>query len=322
VNAPLPALEMRREVIIPAFLRKLTALVLVHFTAEGSVLDANLGFQRLVRRAGQEGAPVHMPDFLVNPRWQELVSLPALGDPPRVFAGILTLGASSALCVSLHAEVFRMGENYLLAAEHDLDEMERLGRAVLQVNEELAQTQRELARRNRELERIQNELAALARSDALTGLGNRRALEERLLVECERAERLAKPLAVILGDIDHFKQVNDRYGHAVGDTALRSFADLMRADVRPYDLVARYGGEEFVLLLPETSLAEAAEIAERIRLKLRAASAPGLPQKISASFGVCVRRRGEKGEQLLERADAALYMAKTAGRDRVVCAEH
>ncbi len=322
MNAPWPSSGFRRELVIPAFLRELSTLAVACFSGDGQVLEANQGFLRLVRSPAEGTELLQIGDCLVNPDWREWIDRPAAGDPPRVFTGLLTLGAKNTVCVSLRAEVFRIGADYLLAGEHDLQEMERLGRTVLQVNEELAQTQRELARRNRELQRIQGELEALARSDPLTGLGNRRALEERLAVECERAERLAKPLALIFGDVDHFKQINDRYGHAVGDSALQAFGGLLRADVRPYDLAARYGGEEFVLLLPETSLTEAAQIAERVRLKLRSAAVPGLAQKVTASFGVCVRRRGEKSEQLLERTDAALYVAKQAGRDRVVCAEH
>ncbi|MBI3148547.1 MAG: GGDEF domain-containing protein [Betaproteobacteria bacterium] len=307
---------------IPVLLRELTAVAVVHFSSDGRILDANRGFLRLVQReGGAEALAPRLQDCLINPSLNEIRAMPALGSPPRVFSGIVTLGRGSELCTSLRAAVFEIGSaDFLLIGEHDIADIERLGRTAMEVNDELARTQRELARRNRELHRAQGELAALARTDVLTGIGNRRELEERLPPEIERAERLGKPLALIMADLDWFKKVNDRYGHSVGDGALRVFAEVLRTDVRPYDLVARYGGEEFVVLLPETALAAAAEIAERMRLKLRVAAVPGLPERLSASFGVCERLARESGEHLLVRADAALYMAKHAGRDRVMAA--
>ena len=320
MSAPLPPDVALGGTMLPAHLRHLTTLVLLRFASDGRVLEVNRGGLRLLSADEEDQTLPNIAECLINPPLLEILALPPQGDPPRVFAGLVTLGRHTAIGRGLRAEIFRIGGEFLLVGEYDIEELERLGRAVLEANEALGETQRELARRNRELQRGQALLAEQARSDPLTGAGNRRELEDRLSAECQRAERLGKPLALIMADLDHFKQVNDRYGHAAGDAALKAFADILRADVRPYDLVARYGGEEFVLLLPEIDLAAAAEIAERIRLRLRGTALPGLGQKISASFGVCERQRGEAGDHLLERADAALYLAKQAGRDRVTTA--
>lgn len=308
---------------LPIWVHQLTAVAVAQFSQEGRIITANPGFLRLIADSDKVATPsLSMQECMLNPSVRDLQLLPVVAESARVFDGIVTLGRPNRVGTSLRAAVFRLPDSFVLVGEQDIAEIERLGRVVMEVSEALTQTQRELARRNRELERAQIELAALARTDALTGVSNRRELEERLPPEIKRAERLNKPLAVVMADLDCFKNVNDRYGHLVGDQALRSFATVLRTDLRPYDLVARYGSEEFLMLLPETALAPATEIAERVRLKFRACAIPGLPERLSASFGVCERRPREEGEHLLARADAALYLAKHAGRDRVIATAH
>ena len=159
----------------------------------------------------------------------------------------------------------------------------------------------------------------MAERDALTGLANRRHLRAMAEEELRRAQRFGHPLALLMLDLDHFKQVNDRHGHAAGDDVLREVARRVRDTVRKVDLPARFGGEEFAVLLPETSLETAREAAERIRVAL--ADAPiqtrrgALPVTISG--GVAVLREGDDLAGLLAAADAALYRAKSSGRNRV-----
>ena len=154
--------------------------------------------------------------------------------------------------------------------------------------------------------------------DGLTGLANRRAATEALHAEAARAERLQTPLAVVLADLDGFKDVNDQYGHAVGDAVLRAFADVLRETVRESDVAGRWGGEEFLLLLPGADEEGAAQLAERIRAGLARRDIPGAPGlRVTASFGVAVYAGESNSEQLVVAADGALYQAKRAGRDRV-----
>jgi diguanylate cyclase (GGDEF)-like protein len=160
-------------------------------------------------------------------------------------------------------------------------------------------------------DRLVRELAEAARRDALTGLLNRRGFNDAMSLELERARRGDRQLAVLVADLDHFKSVNDNFGHGAGDDALRAFAALCVATVRKVDTVARIGGEEFALLLPDTDEAGGLLAAERVRRAVRDA------QPISVSFGVAVfPGHGETGERLLHAADQALYAAKAAGRDR------
>lgn len=167
-------------------------------------------------------------------------------------------------------------------------------------------------------------LEALAATDALTGLMNRRRFFQRLEAEVARAARFSRPLSVAMVDVDHFKRVNDTYGHATGDAVLRAVAQTLREALRAMDAVGRVGGEEFAVLLPETGLEAAAGVLERIRQAvagLEVMAADGRQVRVTVSAGVAAWQAGEEAEAALRRADAALYAAKSAGRNRVVCGE-
>jgi diguanylate cyclase (GGDEF)-like protein len=173
-------------------------------------------------------------------------------------------------------------------------------------------------------ERQRNQLRRAAQDDALTNLLNRggfSALAGRQLSRCRQA---GQPCTVLLMDLDHFKRVNDTYGHEAGDRLLCAFAEAVRAQSRATDLVARYGGEEFCALLTDTDSARAVAVAERIRHAFAAVTVPvkGGAMGTTVSIGVAeLLPAGESLEQALRRADHALYAAKHAGRDRVVAAE-
>ncbi len=170
---------------------------------------------------------------------------------------------------------------------------------------------------HRAIERVEL-LRTRALTDPLTGLANRYATEERLQAEAREALRRARPLAVALLDIDHFKQVNDELGHDVGDQVLSATARLLRTCLRGRDLAARWGGEEFLVVLPETSLEQARVIAERCRRTI-AAGRPG-NRSLTVTVGVAQLQLDEEPGSLIRRADMALYEGKRTGRDRVVAA--
>ncbi|MGH2977370.1 MAG: diguanylate cyclase, partial [Gaiellaceae bacterium] len=154
--------------------------------------------------------------------------------------------------------------------------------------------------------------------DGLTGLANRRAASDALHAEAARAERLETPLSVVLADLDGFKDINDEYGHAVGDAVLRAFAEVLRDTLRESDLAGRWGGEEFLLLLPGADEEGAAQFAERVRIALAGRDIPSVPGlRVTASFGVAEWAGETNTQQLVAAADSALYRAKRAGKDRV-----
>ena len=165
----------------------------------------------------------------------------------------------------------------------------------------------------------QAELERLSVTDALTGLYNRRYLMGTLASEAQRSRRLRRPFAVLLADVDHFKQYNDTQGHPAGDAALVKVADILRKQTRAVDCVARYGGEEFLVVLLETTVTTAVQVAERIRARVAAEPFDGGRMTLSLGVAECPAH-GDTPESLIGSADAALYEAKDGGRDRVVAA--
>jgi diguanylate cyclase (GGDEF)-like protein len=157
---------------------------------------------------------------------------------------------------------------------------------------------------------------AQAHTDPLTGLMNRRSLEERL----RDLTANAREYVVAYGDLDHFKQLNDVFGHDAGDQALRLFARVLRDAVRPDDVTARYGGEEFVIVLPDIAVPEARTVVERVRERLATAREGSSIPPFTVSFGIAASRPERTFSETLEVADAALLDAKATGRDRVVVA--
>lgn len=184
---------------------------------------------------------------------------------------------------------------------------------------ELAALERELLLAEVQLQRSQ--LDRLSREDALTGLANRREFDHALARELERSRRLGRPFCLALFDLDHFKVINDSYGHALGDAVLRRAAAALAAQCRAMDVLARYGGEEFALILPECALADAQRLCERMRLALREMAWSDLRPELAVSLsGGLVQWSGEDASPLLTRADVYLYEAKRSGRDRIVAA--
>lgn len=173
----------------------------------------------------------------------------------------------------------------------------------------LQQALAELALKNKELER-------LAEYDKLTGLYNRRKLDDALAREVIRSERYDRPLSVIIIDIDHFKNVNDTYGHQIGDAVLVESAARLSGTLRTSDTAGRWGGEEFLIICPETTLDTAVVLAERLRADYTAQEFPEAG-KLTASFGVAAHCHGLQAQDVVHRADQALYRAKNGGRNRV-----
>ncbi len=165
-------------------------------------------------------------------------------------------------------------------------------------------------------------LHELACTDPLTQLRNRRFMMEVVQHEAAVFERGGRPLSILLGDVDHFKRINDHHGHAVGDAVLRAIARVLREGVREVDHVARWGGEEFLVLLPGTELDEARQVAERLRTGVHAlVEVEGRRElSLSITLGLAELQPGESIEQALMRADRALYEGKQAGRNRVILA--
>jgi two-component system, cell cycle response regulator len=197
-------------------------------------------------------------------------------------------------------------------------ELEARVRSLLRIKK----LQQELGDREKELSQMNDRLLHISMTDGLTGVDNRRALEQRLHEMFEHSLRLHEPIACVMCDIDHFKKVNDTYGHAAGDEVLKQFAQILKDEAREIDRVGRYGGEEFLLLLPGTVLDSAVTFAERVRQRVEehTFSFEGGTLKRTVSLGVASWPHPKiKGrEEMLKAADDALYVAKEMGRNRVI----
>jgi diguanylate cyclase (GGDEF)-like protein len=222
-------------------------------------------------------------------------------------------GVRAYLCLPLISHTSRLGVLFLYRADTDLFTPEEVG---------LLSAFARLAAQAIENARLHARTEGMAVTDSLTGLNNRRWLDSRLQEEVQRSQRFGKPLGVLMLDIDHFKRVNDRYGHPAGDTVLKRLAEVLAGQLREVDRAARYGGEEFVAILPETDDDAAQQGAERIRRAVAEAAfrlPDGSDIAVTVSIGVVsFPGSAADAEELIARADQALYVAKHSGRNVVV----
>ena len=193
-------------------------------------------------------------------------------------------------------------------------------RQIEELNAHRELLEKEVKERTYELEQANKKLDLISRTDELTQLPNRRDMHKTIEKEVERANRFKKAFSIIFIDIDHFKDVNDTYGHATGDAVLKSVASTIRSLLRKYDVLARYGGEEFLTLLPETELKDAAHVAERFRKQIENQTIffGGQEIKVTITLGVAQFDSSQGAEKCIQLADKALYEGKEHGRNKVI----
>jgi diguanylate cyclase (GGDEF)-like protein len=192
------------------------------------------------------------------------------------------------------------------------------------ISEELQRTKQNLERKETELQAVLAQASDISTIDALTSLPNRRQIQVQLQEAVTFADQYGTLLVILLIDIDHFKKINDTYGHAVGDEVLRNLASKLRELARPPEVIGRYGGEEFLIVLPHSTLRAALEQAERLCERVRASiiAIENLTLSITLSVGIAQHKiRKEDWQQFLDRTDRALGQAKISGRDQCVVSE-
>jgi diguanylate cyclase (GGDEF)-like protein len=313
--------ECNKGICFPEILRPLNSIVVAWIDIDKGLVDANQGFWTLF--------PRHSPDTMgmeelkgvfVHPKLTELTALEPRegGRVTKVFEGIMNLGYPESTVRSLWAAVYRVENTVLLVAEHDINMMETLSAKVLELNEEMASMQRTLRRSNYRLEKSEKRLRDMSLTDYLTGIPNRRYFMQRASQELASNERTGAPLCLAICDLDDFKQVNDTYGHDVGDRVLKWFADMVVSEKRVNDIFARTGGEEFVLLLPETGYEQGINLMRRIRQKMAGQQLSEVANAVTMSVGVLERCPGQQLEEMMSQADRAMYLAKEKGKDRIV----
>ncbi|HZW12529.1 MAG TPA: sensor domain-containing diguanylate cyclase [Noviherbaspirillum sp.] len=289
----------------------------------GVFLDVNPGFERMTgyRREEVIGRSSASIDLWVHAEHrvlavEKLQSVDAFSIETQFrtrYGDILDVDCSLA--------VFRMGgEELLVAVVRDITARKRQEQELEQYQTKLEE---QVAQRTAQLELAMQKLSELAAHDELTGVGNRRDLNWRLEQEYRSFKRFGSPVSLVVFDIDHFKTINDRHGHAAGDDLIRRFAHIIQHEIRDVDYVARYGGDEFVLLLTNTTAEAAVAPVSRIRQAVSAYPwAQYLPgMSLTTSAGVAEFRAGETADDTFRRADRALYKAKVQGRNQVVVDE-
>jgi diguanylate cyclase (GGDEF)-like protein len=277
---------------------------------ERSFLRHGLGLDAAQREQLQEG---NIFDFWMRQHGRAMLITEPIDE--RAAEIFKALSAASALVVPLMANNRAMGSLQLFSAREDAFSYEDAQFVWMLVRIAQNLLTREYANEG---------LIHFAFTDHLTGLKTRGFFEQQLELEVKRCERKGEKLTLLMLDIDHFKCLNDTFGHAVGDRVLRQVAAVLSEDMREIDTVARYGGEEFVIILPETSPEEGQAVAQRIRTAVEKTSfltrENTLAEPLSISIGMSVYGEDTRSKRdLLHFADAALYYAKSQGRNRVVC---
>lgn len=278
----------------------------------GIIRDANRFASQYIGRE-VTGIPFQeiIIDFHRTFRLDQAMTCP---DTPHLL-GFTTPSGPSQTC---RFHFYDISDHVLALGHLDVEEIASLSDELVTANQELTTLTRQLNTKNRELIRANKKILELTRIDPLTGLANRRFFSERFQEMVSLAHRRSQPLSLIMTDIDHFKKVNDTWGHDAGDRVLKGYAGLMKSRTRSEDLVARFGGEEFIVLMPLADVQEAFAYAERIRCTLADHDLLESGHPVTASFGVAGLYSEEAGEMLIKRADSALYQAKASGRNRTV----
>jgi len=297
-------------------LRQLQSTAVAVISAEGHLIEASEGYWQLLPAALRQKERPVVRRFFLQPTFDDIkTAIEEAKD--HYLACSFTIGDRNGASTTLHGIAYD-DENLLFIGEHDLKDLTQLNNQMLLMNESINDAHRKLSSSLREIRRLEKSARHDSLTDPLTGLGNRRMMEHVIIAEWARAEREQTALALVMGDLDHFKRINDTYGHEVGDQVIKAFAQLIREGIRPFDQAIRYGGEEFMIFLPHTGAKEATALADRLRLALAQLTFPPHPFIVTASFGVTVMCEEDSSEQLLERVDAALYEAKEGGRNRVL----
>jgi two-component system cell cycle response regulator len=260
----------------------------------------------------------------------QIIFLTTVRDP-KIYEQMLDIGADDfirkplddqELHARIKAAVIRLKRQASLLEEREyfktaVFQEEQLSSKILDQNIFLKKAFQSVAKENKELKKLKKELEKIAMYDTLSGLLNRLSLFNRIDIEIERAMRAMFPLSGIMLDIDHFKPVNDNFGHQCGDLVIREIGARLRNQLRKYDYAGRYGGEEFFIILPNTNLTQALSIGERFRKEIAKSKFPCGEEEIciTVSLGISQYRPSESREKWIDRADKAMYKAKQMGRN-------
>src|SRR3954451_10239390 len=279
----------------------------------GRLIEANKGFEVLLPPIlrGKSGTDVR--PYFIDP---DFATLSATGGQ-TLQRKTYTVGLPDAKTYTLNGWFLPHEQNFMFLAEHDISGLDKASDKLVDVDKEISRLKRDALSAHRRLKVREQQIRDLSLTDLLTGLGNRRRLEEALEAAISHASRHKRLLSVVMIDLDDFKSVNEDFGHDAGDRAIRAIADVLKKHSRKSDQIARSGGEEFVVLMPETDMKQAKVTAERIRKEVSHLNVPPIDEPITVSFGVTQFVEEDTAQTLLARIGDAMVQAKAKGRNRV-----
>lgn len=298
--------------LINDYINHISTICVVLIDRQMKIRECNLAFQTIT---GTTSKPIgeKLISFLHHEDQNIEINPPEKGFQKKQF----TLLGEAPINNSMTGYFARTNDGYLLLCEKAWITEDEIFKEISKINNELANITRELNKKNAALEKANDTINRLLREDPLTGIANRLHFYEYFKKMQALALRHKTPLSLVMTDLDYFKTINDRYGHQAGDEVLIAFARLLQENCREEDLPVRYGGEEFCILLVATALEQACSQAERVRSQLEKTSIGESELKITASFGVATLIEEESLDNLIKRADDALYEAKASGRNQV-----
>ncbi|MCX7913448.1 MAG: sensor domain-containing diguanylate cyclase [Thermodesulfovibrionales bacterium] len=303
-----------RQDIISTYFDNSSSLAIILIDENKKILDCNKGFIRIL---GLREKPVNssIHRFLLM-NFDEILSSNSVSNMINlVFKG------TGNIEILLKGSIFPLDGPFLMIFEQHRLTYNELITKMSQLNDQIVDITRQLEKKNMQLSEALKTIKKIINTDPLTGIMNRRAFAKILKREVSFARRHGLPLSVVMVDIDHFKGINDTYGHDMGDYVLKTFAKTIIGCMRQEDIFARFGGEEFVLILPSTPIESALHTSERLRQRIEKKKIRGLKARITASFGITTLLPTDTYETFLKRADDALYCAKRMGRNRCIIKE-
>ena len=299
------------------YLQELTQNIIIIFDEKFNILKYNQEFFDIINLDKKEIKNKKINE-LFTAKTQDLRSINL---PKETFYQEIKLKFSNSILTkqkyNFHSYVFKLDNNYCLIGEKNNLENKEVLEKISLLNNELTNKTRQLTKKNKELQKAREKIEKLSKTDKLTGLPNRRHFINYLEKIFSQAQRYSQPLSLVMIDLDKFKNINDTYGHDVGDDVLSTLGNLLNKETREEDLAARIGGEEFIIVLTQTHINEAQNYAQRIRKKITQLDIESMPIKITASLGVATMKNDSNYESILKRADQALYKAKESGRNKV-----
>lgn len=298
--------------VVADFLDKGTDMVIITFDQNLQIINCNHKFKTLTGCSIKGEQSSNLEDFLQEDS-KNTLKLPEANSYCRQDIEFIK---SSYLPFFTHCYIYNHNGQYILFGEQRHASDQEILNNISKLNDELSNKTRQLSKKNAELKRAKGRIEKLLRTDALTKLANRKAFMEFMDKVFAQAKRYEQKLTMVMIDLDKFKDINDNYGHQTGDRVLEKIGELLAENTRKADIAARLGGEEFAVLLTQTNEENALLFAERLRKKIEALSFD-FDHSVTASFGVAEMLPDDKKDQLIRRADIAMYKAKDNGRNRV-----